>query len=54
MTCRNRTHAPPSRRAASKYSSGIDRIPAMKMTSAIPTPFQTSTKATDRSAMPGR
>ena len=53
MTCRNLTQAPPSSRAASKYSSGIERIPAMKMTRAMPTPFQTSTMATDRSAMLG-
>ena len=29
-------------------------IPAMKMTRAIPTPFQTSTSATEKSAMTGR
>ena len=44
MMCRKRVPSPPSKRAASLYSSGIDRIPAMKMTSAMPTPFQTSTK----------
>ena len=39
--------------AGSKYSSGIDRMPAMKITVAMPTPFQTSTSATDSSAMLG-
>ena len=53
MTCRNLAHAPPSSSTASMYSSGMDRMPAMKMTSAMPTPFQTSTNATESSAKLG-
>ena len=40
----------PSVAAASKYSRGIETIPAMKITVASPTPFQTSTRATDSRA----
>ena len=43
----------PSTRAASKYSRGIETIPAMKMTVASPTPFHTSTSATESSAYLG-
>ena len=53
VTWRNFAQAPPSSLTASLYSSGIDRMPAMKMTSAMPTPFQTSTNATDSSAIDG-
>ena len=36
----------PSIRAASKYSFGIATMPAMKISVAMPTPFQMSTPAT--------
>src|SRR5215211_7180997 len=54
MTRQNRwTAEAPSVAAASKYSRGIETIPAMKITVASPTPFQTSTRATDSSAYLG-
>ncbi len=54
MIWRNRWKAlAPSTLAASKYSFGIETMPAMKIRVASPTPFQTSTIATDSSAVFG-
>ena len=51
MIFQNRWNAEaPSTAEASKYSRGIETIPAMKITVASPTPFQTSTRATESSA----
>jgi hypothetical protein len=51
MIFQNRwTAVAPSTEDASKYSRGIETIPAMKITVASPTPFQTSTSATDSRA----
>ena len=49
--CQNLRNAEaPSTAEASKYSRGIETIPAMKITVARPTPFHTSTRATDSRA----
>src|SRR5258707_13963402 len=53
ITCRNATQVPPSSLAASKYSTGIDKMPAMNITIAKPIPFHTSTSATENNASLG-
>jgi hypothetical protein len=52
--CQNLRNAEaPSTADASKYSRGIETMPAMKITVARPTPFHTSTSATESNAKLG-